>query len=109
MAVYKLQKHEPYEIEGKTGTIYEIPAIPDLSLDQIGCMVKFNETTDAVEKTKICKDFFLSIAPELESEKIGDMEFFMIFEDYNNKRARSGSNTGESSASRSSSKSTARR
>ena len=107
MAGYTLQAHEPYTITGRTGKVYDIPAIPNLSIDAIGVMVKFNETTDAVEKTKACKEFFLLIAPELEDEGIGDMEFFMIFEDYN-KNAR-GTKTGESSASRSSSKSTARR
>ncbi len=106
MAGYTLQEHEPYLITGKTGTIYEIPAIPNLSVDNIGYMVKFNETRDAIEKTKLCKEFFLSVAPGLEDEDIGDMEFFMIFEDYN-QTARI--KTGESSASRSSSKSTARR
>lgn len=105
MAGYKLQEHEPYVITGKTGTIYEIPAVPQLSVDQLGAMVRFNESTDAIEKTKICKEFFLAIAPGLEDENIGDMEFFWIFQDYN-KTARP---SGESSASRSSSKSTARR
>ena len=108
MGGYTLQVHEPYLINGKTGTIYEIPAIPNLSVDNIGYMVKFNETRDAIEKTKICKDFFLSVAPGLEDEDIGDMEFFLIFEDYN-QNARATVKTGESSASRSSSKSTARR
>lgn len=108
MSGYTLKQHEPYIITGKTGTIYEIPAVPNLSIDEIGYMVKFNETTDAVEKTKLCKDFFLRIAPGLEDEDIGDMEYFMIFQDYNSS-ARITSRMGESSASRSSSKSTARR
>lgn len=108
MAGYKLHAHEPYLITGKTDTVYEIPAVPDLSVDEIGYMVRFNETADAVEKTKICKEFFLAIAPGLEDEEIGDMEYFMIFEDYN-RTARLTAKTGESSASRSSSKSTARR
>lgn len=106
MAGYTLQAHEPYVITGKTGTIYEIPAIPNLSVDEIGSLVKFNETSDPIEKTKICKDFFLQIAPGLEDEQIGDMEFFMIFEDYNKS---SRLTVGESSASRSSSRNTARR
>ena len=108
MAGYVLQEHEPYIITGKEGKTYEIPAILNLSVDQIGYMVKFNESTDAVEKTKICKDFFLSVAPELEEEGVKDMEYFMIFEDYN-KTSRLSPKLGESSASRSSSKSTARR
>lgn len=108
MAGYTLQEHEPYTITGKTGKTYEIPAVPCLSVDEISYMVRFNESTDPVEKTKICKDFFLSVAPELEAEKIGDMEFFMIFEDYN-KSARLTPKMGESSASRSSSRNTARR
>ena len=106
MAGYKLQNHEPYIITGKNGKEYEIPAVPNLSLDEIGAMVRFNETKDAVEKTKICKEFFLSIAPDLEAENIGDMEYFLIFEDYN-KSTRRTPQLGESSASRSSSRSTA--
>ena len=105
MAGYKLHEHEPYEITGKTGTVYKIPAIPNLSVDEIGYMVRFNESKDPVEKTKICKEFFISVAPDLEAEGIGDMEYFMIFEDYN-KAARLTPKMGESSASRSSLKST---
>lgn len=108
MAGYVLREHEPYIITGKTGKTYEIPAIMNLTVDEIGYMVKFNECTDAVEKTKICKEFFLSVAPGLEEEGVKDMEFFMIFNDYN-KNARLTPKLGESSASRSSSKNTARR
>ena len=106
MAGYTLQNHEAYTITGKTGETYEIPAIPNLSVYEIGYLVKFNETADPIEKTNICKEFFLSIAPGLKDEEIGDMEFFMIFEDYNRTYK---NKTGESSASRSSSKSIARR
>ena len=57
MAGYKLHEHEPYEITGKTGTVYKIPAIPNLSVDEIGYMVRFNESKDAVERRKSARNF----------------------------------------------------
>lgn len=108
MAGYILQEHEPYIITGKTGKTYEIPAIQNLSVNEIGYLVQFNESKDAVEKTNICKQFFMSVAPDLAAEDVKDMEYFLIFEDYN-RSARLTPKMGESSASRSSSRNTARR
>ena len=80
---YQITEKEPYIITGKEGKEYKIPQVDGLSIDEFAILVRYNETDDAVEKIKVCKEFFLTIAPELEDEKIGDVEYFKIFQDYN--------------------------
>lgn len=81
---YQLADHEPYIITGKDGkTEYKIPAQIDMNFEAIEIVLRFNKSEDEIEKTKICKEFFLHFAPELEKEGISDMEYFYIFEDYN--------------------------
>ncbi len=80
---YKLEKHDPYVIEGKEGKKYEIPIALDMNLTQIEIMARFNKAEDEIEKAKLCKEFFLTAAPDLEDEGISDMEYFVIFQDYN--------------------------
>lgn len=81
---YKLEKHDPYVITGRTGKEYEIPPTIEMSLEDIEMMLRYNKSTDEIEKAKICKEFFLHAAPDLEKEGISDMEYFVIFQDYNN-------------------------
>lgn len=81
--MYQLQEHEPYIIKGKKGKEYKIPQVKGLGIDDFAQLVKYNETKDVIEKIKICKEFFLALAPDLEDEKIGDVEYFQIFQDYN--------------------------
>ena len=80
---YKLKKHEPYVITGYEGKEYKIPAPIDMDLEDIEIVLRYNKSTDEIEKAQICKEFFLHTAPDLESEGISDMEYFMIFQDYN--------------------------
>ena len=80
---YQLRKHEPYVITGKKGQEYKIPAAIDMNLDAMEISLKFNDSTDGIERAKLCKEFFLLVAPELEKEGISDMEYFVIFQDYN--------------------------
>ena len=80
---YQIKEQEVYIIKGKKGKEYKIPQLKGLSMDEFGLLIKYNETDDAVEKIKYCKEFFLSIEPDLEKEKIGDVEYFQIFQDYN--------------------------
>ena len=80
---YQITEQEPYIITGKSGKEYKIPQAYGLSIDEFAILVRYEETDDLVEKVKICKEFFLTIAPKLEDEKIGDVEYFKIFEDYN--------------------------
>ena len=79
---YQLKKHEPYVITGKEGKEYVIPAQITLNLDGIDIICRFNNSTDELEKIRICKEFFLHFAPELEEEEIGDMEYFKMFLHY---------------------------
>jgi len=81
--MYQIKERAPYIIKGKKGKEYKIPQIDGLNIDDFEILIKYNETDNAVEKVKICKEFFLHIAPELEDEKIGDVEYFRIFEEYN--------------------------
>lgn len=80
---YKLKKHEPYIIEGKEGKKYEIPATMDMNIDDLEILLKYNKSDSEIEKAKLCKEFFLHVAPDLEKEGISDMEYFVIFQDYN--------------------------
>lgn len=81
--MYQIKEQEPYVIKGKKGKEYKIPQVHGLDIDDFALLVKYNETDDVIEKIKICKEFFLKIVPELEDEKIGDVEYFQIFQDYN--------------------------
>ena len=81
---YKLEKHEPYIITGKEGNEYPIPATIDMMVEDIEIMLKYNKSEDELEKARLCKEFFLRVAPGLEDEGISDMEYFIIFQDYNN-------------------------
>ena len=81
---YKLVDHEPYIITGKDGIKeYKIPAQIDLNYEAMEIVLRFNKSEDVIEKTKICKEFFLHYAPDLEEEGISDMEYYYMFEDYN--------------------------
>ena len=80
---YQITDHEPYIITGKNGKEYQIPQLKGLGVDDFAQLIKYNETDDVIEKIKICKEFFLKIAPDLEEEEIGDVEYFQIFQDYN--------------------------
>ena len=80
---YKIKEHKPYEIEGKTGKVYTIPAPANLDLDDADMMIEFNASTDAKRKGVICREFLLKYAPELADEQLGDVEYFLIFSDYN--------------------------
>ena len=80
---YQIKEQEPYVITGKEGKEYKVPQVDGLSIDEFAILVRYNETSDAVEKIKVCKEFFLTIVPELEDENIGDVEYFHIFQDYN--------------------------
>lgn len=80
---YQIREQEQYIITGREGKEYKIPMLYGLSIDEFGIMLRYNETDDPLEKIKISKEFFLTIAPELEDEKIGDVEYFNIFQDYN--------------------------
>ena len=81
--MYQIKEKDPFIIKGKKGKEYKIPIIDGLDIDAFEILVRYNETDNAVEKVKVCKEFFLHIAPELENEKIGDVEYFKIFEEYN--------------------------
>lgn len=80
---YKIQEHKPYIITGKTGVEYPIPAPACLDLDDATSMLEFNECQDARRKGEICKAFLLKYAPDLINEQLADVEYFLIFQDYN--------------------------
>ena len=80
---YQLADHEPYVITGKGGKEYKIPAPIDMNFEAMEIVLRFNKSEDEIEKTKLCKEFFLYFAPDLEEEGISDMEYFIIFKDYN--------------------------
>ena len=84
---YQIQKQEPFIIKGKKE--YKIPRFNSLNIDEFAIIVKYTETDDTIEKIKLCKEFFLTIAPELEKEDIGDVEYFKIFQEYDKPETKS--------------------
>ena len=81
---YQIAKErKPYIITGRNGTEYQIPEPSCLDLDDAEALIEFNESKDAKRKGEICKQLILKYAPELVNENIGDVEYFMIFQDYN--------------------------
>ncbi len=92
---YQLKKHEPYVIEGKEGKKYNIPAALDLDIEGIKLSLAFDNAGDEIERVKACKEFFLYFAPDLETENVGDMEYFNIFQDYNKRDLKEKKKLGE--------------
>ena len=79
---YQIKEQEPFIIKGKDGKEYQIPRYNSLSIDEFAIIVKYTEAEGIVEKMKYCKEFLLTVAPELENEDIGDVEYFKIFQEY---------------------------
>lgn len=95
--VYQIKEHDPYIIKGKKGKEYKIPQVIGLNSDDFAILIRLYQTQEPLEKMKICKEFLLHLAPELESEGIGDVEYSKIFEAYeNNKTEKQKKKLGES-------------
>ena len=82
--MYEVKKHKSYKIKGSDGTNYELPCIQRIDAEDVELMAKFNTETNVQERMKLCKEFVLKYAKGLENDpEIGEYEYFMIFEDYN--------------------------
>ena len=78
---YTIKKTEPYVIHGEKGD-YLIPALKTLSIDKVSDIMSLTTDTPVEKRVEAVKAFLLRMAPELEAEEIGDVEFSMIFADY---------------------------
>lgn len=95
--MYQIKEHDPYIIKGKKGKEYKVPQVIGLNTDDFAILIRLYQTNDPLEKMKICKEFLLHLAPGLETEGIGDVEYSKIFEAYeNNKTEKQKKKLGES-------------
>lgn len=83
MADYVIKKHPgfTFAMEG-ADTVYTIPALADLSVQDVVNFDKVAKLNDVTKQCQECKAFILRYAPDLASESIGDMEFVQIFTAY---------------------------
>lgn len=94
---YVIKKKKPYDVTGSNGAIYYIPPREQLTFDDIALVSKYDSEPDLGEKIKICKEFILRHAPDLEKDpEIGDNEYSMIFADYLATVSKGDKKTGES-------------
>ena len=97
MKGYTIKKHDSYPIKGSDGRIYLLPPFSRLSVEDATLLNDFNNAVNDIKKRlTICKKFILAYAPELKNDpEIGDYEYFLIFNDYNQEAAKD-YNLGES-------------
>ena len=101
MADFKIVVPVPFEVEGATGTVYQLPLLDDLSSEQIAAMGELSKVEQAyeddiertVERTNAIKRFMLVLCPALADEPLSDMAFTNMF---NALCAKSGVELGES-------------
>lgn len=99
MADYVIRKKPgfTFAMEIDPENVYTIPAMGDLSVDDVVMFNKVATNGDVKAKCLECKAFILRHAPELEHEAIGDMEFVNIFTAYAQAQAATnGKKLGES-------------
>lgn len=80
--MYKIGKHAPYSIQGVKAK-YQIPAPEMIDFDDYDDFDVFNRSNSQREKGEIAKKFLLKYAPALADEGISDVEYLLIFSDYN--------------------------
>lgn len=79
--VFKLVKHYPFIVEGEHGN-YEIPHPQKLDLDIVEPLVDMVEGKSMKERSKISKEFFLQVCPDLEKEEISDYDWLSLMNMY---------------------------
>lgn len=81
MASFQISEHEDFTINGTKDT-YTIPALNKLPYDAIKVFFKKDKTPTPHEAVEMYKTFFLSIAPGLADEPIGDFQWLQIGKAY---------------------------
>ena len=105
--VLKKRKDFIFALEDDPETVYTLPALKSFSFEDAKEMARIDDEEDIMKKGEMIRDFILRLVPDLKKQDISDMEYIEIFNAYAMSEGRE--NLGESKASQSSSKSTARR
>ena len=87
----------PFAFASDPDTVYELPALSQLSYEEAKEMQEIGSMTDITEQGPLIKEFILSYAPDLEEMGLGDMEYYEIFNAYGLSEGRE--KLGESAAS----------
>lgn len=80
MADFQIVKPEPFTVEGVGGTIYELPRIKDMSVEQIASMSAVSDARDDnAAQVRAQKQFILGLCPDLADEPLADMGYVYLF------------------------------
>lgn len=90
----------PFAFASDPDTVYELPALSQLSYEEAKEMQEIGSMTDITEQGPRIKQFILNHAKGLEAKDISDMEFYTIFNLY--ALSEGGDKLGESKASQNS-------
>ena len=109
MADFVLKKREAFTfaLETEPEKVYTLPPLKSLSFEAAKTMASIDDEDDIVKKGGMIRDFVMQSVPELAEKDLSDMEYLEIFNAYATFEGKG--SLGESKASQSSSKNTARR
>lgn len=80
MSDFRINRPEPFTVEGVDGTIYELPRIKDMSAEQIASMSTVSDAKDdSAAQVRAQKQFILGLCPELADEPLADMGYVYLF------------------------------
>ena len=80
MSDFRIERPEPFTVEGVDGTIYELPRIKDMSTEQIESLgVVSAAGSDNSAQMRAQKQFILGLCPELADEPLSDMGYVYLF------------------------------
>lgn len=108
-ASFTLKKREDFTfaLENEPDVIYTLPALKGFSFEEAQEMSKIDDEENLVKKGAMIRAFILRYAPQLEEKDLSDMEYLEIFNAFAMSEGRK--ELGESKASQTSLKNTARR
>ena len=80
MSDFRINRPEPFTVEGVDGTIYELPRIKDMSAEQIASMSAVSDAKDDnAAQVRAQKQFILGLCPDLADEPLADMGYVYLF------------------------------
>ena len=95
-----------FALEDHEDKVYHLPALKSLGFEEAKKLVAIDDEKDLIKKGESIRDFMNGMVPDLKDAGISDMEYLEIFNAYAMSEGREA--LGESKASPSSSKNTAR-
>ena len=80
MSDFRIERPEPFTVEGVDGAVYELPRIKDMSAEQIASMGAVADAKDdSVAQVRAQKEFILGLCPDLADEPLSDMGYVFLF------------------------------